>query len=63
MNDIAPDVIYRQTENALIKEIEDELIITILKNEGFQSSDNLIYTTNKTGSVIWKRIDGQTKLK
>ena len=63
MNDVDLDTVYRQVENAVAKEIENELMITISQNEAPCISHNSIYMINQTGSIIWKRINGQTRLK
>ncbi|MBU1698337.1 MAG: PqqD family protein [Proteobacteria bacterium] len=61
MHDINLLTVYKTVDNAIVKEIEDELVI-ITMNENISDIDSSIYTINATGKIVWGKLDGQNSL-
>ena len=59
---ISLEAIYAASEDIVAREIEDELLIVPLV-AGIGDMEDELFTLNDTGKVIWKRLDGQKKLK
>lgn len=58
---IDTQLIYRPSEEIVIREIENEIIIIPLTS-GIADMENELYTLNETGRDIWERLDGQKSL-
>jgi hypothetical protein len=55
------DIIYRQSEDIVSREIEGDLIIVPLVS-GIVDEDELLFTLNRTGKAIWNKLDGRRSL-
>ena len=53
--------VYKIPDSAIVKKIEDELVI-ITMTDGISDIDSSIYTLNATGKVVWEKLDGQNSL-
>lgn len=54
---IDPKFVYRKSDSAIVKEIEDELII-ITTDNGISDINSSVYTVNSTGKAVWQQLDG-----
>ncbi len=54
--------VYVPSDNAVVREIEGELIIVPLVS-GMADLEDDLFTLNKTGIVIWRRLDGKKNVK
>ena len=52
---------YRVSDEIIAKELEDQLIIVPLSS-GIGDLDAEMYTLNRTGSILWKELDGERPL-
>jgi len=56
------DAIYSSSDDVVTREIKGELLIVPLVS-GIGDMEDDIFSLNKTGKVIWERIDGKARLK
>ena len=54
--------IYIPSENVVARNIQGELIIVPITS-GVGDLEDEIFTLNKTGKVIWEKMDGKKRLK
>jgi hypothetical protein len=52
---------YRPSDDIVVREIENELIIVPLTS-GVADMENELYTLNETARVIWEKLDGKKSL-
>jgi coenzyme PQQ biosynthesis protein PqqD len=52
---------YRPSDDIVVREIENELIIVPLTS-GIADMENELYTLNETARVIWEKLDGKKSL-
>jgi hypothetical protein len=53
--------IYRPSEDIVVREIENEIIIVPLTS-GIADMENELYTLNETARAVWERLDGHKSL-
>ena len=59
---VSLDTIYVPTDDVVAREIEGELIIVPLV-AGIGDMEDELFTLNKTGRIIWDKLDGKRYLK
>lgn len=60
-SNIDTKTVFNKPQNAIVREIEDELII-ITMTAGISDLDSAVYSLNQTGKEFWQLIDGQLTL-
>jgi hypothetical protein len=53
--------VYQPSEDVVAREIEGEIIIVPLV-AGIAGDEEDLFTLNKTGKIIWQRLDGKANL-
>ena len=56
------DAVYKTSDDLVVREIEDEIIIIPFVPNG-DDTENSPYTLNAIGKEIWQRLDGSKRLK
>jgi hypothetical protein len=56
------DAVYKASDNVVVREVEDLIIIIPLKSDA-DNTETKPFILNATGQAVWKKLDGRKKIK